>query len=64
MKDEVDFLLADKCQMFPQIDIITLCVWARMLKLPKCQNNKFAISLQYLKKEVSDEVDFFACRQA
>ena len=22
------------------------------------QNNKFAISLQYLKKEVSDEVDF------
>ena len=25
------------------------------------QNNKFAISLQYLKKEVSDEVNFFAC---
>ena len=23
------------------------------------QNNKFAISLQYLKKELSDEVDFF-----
>ena len=23
------------------------------------QNNKFAISLQYLKKAVSDEVDFF-----
>ena len=23
------------------------------------QNNKFAISLQYLKKEVSDEADFF-----
>ena len=50
--------------MFPQIDTIILRVWARMLKLPKCQNNKFAISLQYLKKEVSDEVDFFACRQA
>ena len=25
-------------------------------------NNKFDISLQYLNKEVSDEVDFFACR--
>ena len=23
------------------------------------QNNKFVISLQYLKKEVNDEVDFF-----
>ena len=23
------------------------------------QNDKFSISLQYLKKEVSDEVDFF-----
>ena len=29
-----------------------------MPKLPKIQNNKFAISLQYLKKESSDEVDF------
>ena len=26
------------------------------------QNNKFAISLQYLKENVKDEVDFFACR--
>ena len=26
------------------------------------QNNKFAISLQYLKKELSGEVDFFARR--
>ena len=25
-------------------------------------NNKFTISSQYIKKEVSDEVDFFACR--
>ena len=26
------------------------------------QNSKFAVFLQYLKKEVSNEVDFFACR--
>ena len=26
------------------------------------QNNKFAISLQYLKKESSDDIDFFAHR--
>ena len=56
MKDEVDFLPADKCQMFPHIDTISLGVWPGMAKLPK--KNKFAISLQYLKKEVSDEVDF------
>ena len=35
-----------------------MCVFAGMPKLPKII--KFAISLQYLKKEVSDEVDFFA----
>ena len=27
------------------------------------QNNKFAISLQYFKKEVSDVLDFFACNK-
>ena len=28
----------------------------------RTQNNKFVIYLQYLKKEMKDEVDFFACR--
>ena len=37
MKDEHDFLPADKCQMFPQIDTIILGVWPGMLKLPKKQ---------------------------
>ena len=56
MKDEVDFLPADKRQKFLQIDtIIFLCV-ARHAQV--IQNVKFVISLQYLKKEVSNEVDF------
>ena len=47
---------ADKCQIFPQIDTNTLGVWPGMPKLPP--KNKSAVSLQYLKKEVSDEIDF------
>ena len=31
-------------------------------KLTSSQNNKFAMSLQYLKKEVRDEVDFLHTR--
>ena len=30
--------------------------------MPKLLKNKFAISLQYLKKEMSDEVEFLECR--
>ena len=48
------FLLADKRQRFLQIDIIILGV-TRHAQIT--QNNKFAISLQYLEKKVSDEVD-------
>ena len=48
------FLLADKRQRFLQIDIIILGV---MRHAQITQNNKFAISLQYLEKKVSDEVD-------
>ena len=49
-------MLAEKHQRFLQIDTIILyaCV-ARHAQIT--QNNKFFISLQYLKKEVSDEVD-------
>ena len=57
VKDEVGFLPADKNQSFLQIDTIILgvCV-ARHAQVT--QNNKFSISLQYLKKKVSDEVNF------
>ena len=48
------FLLADKHQRFLQIYTIVLGV-ARHAQIT--QNSKFAISLQYLKKKVNDEVD-------
>ena len=49
-------MLAEKHQRFLQIDTIILCACvARHAQIT--QNNKFSISLQYLKKEVSDEVD-------
>ena len=47
------FLPADKRQRFPQIYTIILSACAQMT-----QNNKFAISLEYLKNKVIDEVDF------
>ena len=38
---------------------LILSFWACVTKQAQnTQNNKFAISLQYLKKDVSDEVDF------
>ena len=56
MRDEVDFLPADKHESFLQIGSITLGVCSQAC--PKYSKKKFAISLQYLPKEVSDEVDF------
>ena len=54
--NEVDFLLADKRQMFLQIDAVILGVCGQ--SCPITQSNNFAISLRYLKKEVSDGVGF------
>ena len=45
VKDEVDFLPADKCQMFPQIDTIILGVWPGMLKLPKITSLLFLCNI-------------------
>ena len=56
MKDELDFFPTDKRQRFLQIFIIILGVCGQAC--PSYTKNKFAISLQYLKKELSDEVDF------
>ena len=53
---KLKFLPAGKPQRFHQIDTIILCECGQAC--PNTQNNKFAISLQYLKKEVSDEVAF------
>ena len=72
VKDEVDFLHADKHQGFLQVDFNTLGIKVShkfMLSLfvgiskhsQITQSNKFPISLQYLKKEVRRS-SFFACR--
>ena len=68
-RDEVDFLHADKHQSSLQVDINNLGIkvfWKVILSLlmgmiKHCQSarsNKFAISLQYLKKEVRNGVHF------
>ena len=45
VKGEVDFLPADKCQMFPQIDTIILGVWPGMPKLPKITSLLFLCNI-------------------
>ena len=61
VRNEVDFLHADKHQNSPQVDLDTLCIkvsykviLALLIGMIKhsenTQSNKFTISLQYLKK--------------
>ena len=57
MSDEVDFLSADKHKSLLQID--TMILIGIVKDSQSSQNNKFTMSLQYLKKEVRDEVDFW-----
>ena len=68
-RDEVDFLHPDKYQSFLQIDINTLdmkvsckviqSILMDMIKYSQNpQNNKFAISVQYVEKEVRNDVHF------
>ena len=60
MNDELDFLYADKHESLLQSDSMILI---EMFKHSQSsQNSEFAMSLQYLKKEVKDKVDFFANR--
>ena len=53
MSDEVDLLHAGKHESLLQIDSMGM-----VKNSQSSQNSKFAMSLQYLKKEVKDEVDF------
>ena len=56
VSDEVDFLHATKLEILLQIDTIILI---RIVEHSQSsQNSKFTMPLQYLKKEVRDEVDF------
>ena len=56
MIDEVDFLHAGKHESLLQSDSVILMGMVRHSQ--SSQNSKFAMFLQYLKKEVKDEVDF------
>ena len=56
MSDEVDFLHAYLHEILLQIGRMILMA---MVSHSQSSQNKFAMSLQYLKKEVKDEVDFF-----
>ena len=56
MNDEVDFLHVDKHESLLQIDAIILVEMVKHFQ--SSQNSKFAMSLQYPKKEVRGEVDF------
>ena len=56
MSDEVGFLYPDKHENLLQIDIMILMGMVKHFQ--SSQNSKFAMSIQYLKKEVRNEVDF------
>ena len=69
VRGEVDFLHADKHRSFLQVDLNTLGVkdfykvmlsllMGMILHFQSTQSNKFAISLQYLEKEVRNRVHF------
>ena len=50
---------ADKHESFLQVKIVSLWVCVAM-HAQSTQNNKFAISLQHLKGNIKDEVDFWS----
>ena len=54
LSDEVDIFYARKHECLLQIDSMTM-----IKNCQSSQNSKFAMSLQYFKKEVKAEVDFF-----
>ena len=56
MGDEVEFLPADRLKSFLQDRSITLGVINQQIQSTKY--NQFTISLQYLKENMKDEVDF------
>ena len=56
MSDEDDLLHADKHESLLQIDAMILMLLVK--RSQSYRNSKLAMSLQYLKKEVRNEVDF------
>ena len=59
MGNEVAFLPADKQKSFLQVGSITLGMQSQACpKITSTQSDKFAVSFQYLKENVKDEVVF------
>ena len=57
--DEVGFLYADKHKVIKVFHKLIVSFWVCIARCAQStQNKKFAISLNYLKTGVSDEVDF------
>ena len=56
MSDNVDFLYVDKHESLLRIN--TMILGGMLNHSQSSQNSKFSMSLQYLEKEVRDEVDF------
>ena len=61
MGDEVEFLPADKLKSFLQDGFIPSGVSSQTVQSTK--NSHFTISLRYLKENMKDKTDFFACWQ-
>ena len=55
MNDQVDFLHAGKHENLPQVD--TMILMEMVKHFQSFQNSKFIMSVQYLKKDIRDEVD-------
>ena len=56
MGNEVDFLPADKHKIFYELIVsFWMCITGHA---QSTQSNKFATSLQYLKENVKDKIDF------
>ena len=56
---KVIFCMLIKCQIILQVDTINLGAHGQAMPAKITQSTKFAKTLQYLKKEVRDEVDFY-----
>ena len=57
MGDEADFCSSDKPKVFYKLMVL---LWLCGARSRHAQNNNFTIPLQYLKKNMKDEVDFLS----
>ena len=56
---KVIFCMLTKHATIPQVDTIKLGEHVEVIPAQIIQSNRFAKTLQYLRKEVRDEIDFY-----